>query len=666
MAAVGVVLIGRRFYNVPVNPDEWAPPELREAVDPRRGAGLEAAAEVRRERVRVEAHAASRLAERLERTKREIQVSLVGASDFRRFQAASLLADIDRMLADARADVLRLSKAAYGQADELGAGQVDAAVRAVQITTVTSVGLSPRLVDHAYDNTAELLTEPMQRFRTMVSSTVRRLALNGDGFAGGMAALARDIGSAGFDAAAFKAERIVRTELGRTFNAATFDRMVSLADRVPAMRKIWLRAHDTRTRPTHVQAAEFYQRGRGIPVAALFRVGSASMRFPIDPLAAPAGKIAARETIMCRCNAAVDFDPAELQKSATDRLRLVMRGGDPVVEPAPLALVKPKKEPKPKKDQDADDAFRKVSKLDAKYRPAKAKAVADYQQLSNDEIGQYGSVLALKENRHPDLKNPTPDVIALFEKLLSETRVKMSASLTMIAKIEDQWRAATLNALAVPAADRGRSKLRFTDTLDRMIFSKIGQRTMTAAIRAAEKLVATKRLGSVVGELDGRTVTIRQARKADGSPTSRSFARAATTFGSNEIHMGTRDAGVVVHEMGHILDQGSLLEKTAAFLRERAGTDTTSTMRELTGNDSFEAHERAWPDDFADPYMGKDYRIGERHYATEILSMGLEAFYRDGGLELARKDPWYFKFVYDAVRGRDTTGYGLKKRGDKP
>jgi len=71
-----------------------------------------------------------------------------------------------------------------------------------------------------------------------------------------------------------------------------------------------------------------------------------------------------------------------------------------------------------------------------------------------------------------------------------------------------------------------------------------------------------------------------------------------------------------------------------------------SEISVLTGKQRYSSHERARPDDFIDPYMGKDY--GRR--STEIVSMGLEYMYADAAY-FAQRDPEYFDFMFALLRG---------------
>lgn len=336
--------------NPPIGRHEWEPDDLvaREAdaeTERRIRAAAAAGGDVRATFHDAEASAVADLGSRLEQVRRELTVALVGASDFRRFQLNALLSDVDRLLDAARRDITNASQKNYQRASELGQAHADEPLRAAGVIVHLPSGLDPVLVSNAFDNTADLLTETMQQFRTRVATNVRRVATSGDAFSTNMLDLARQIGAAGLDNAEYRAERILRTELGRTFSGSTFDRSAQLASRVSAMRKIWIRTRDRRTRDTHTETGIRYARGKGIPIDALFQVGAARMRFPIDPQAAPPGKVAARETIMCRCNMAVDFDPAALADQTRQRVSVAV--GRPLAAPEPPAAPSPVPAPRP-------------------------------------------------------------------------------------------------------------------------------------------------------------------------------------------------------------------------------------------------------------------------------------------------------------------------------
>ena len=98
-----------------------------------------------------------------------------------------------------------------------------------------------------------------------------------------------------------------------------------------------------------------------------------------------------------------------------------------------------------------------------------------------------------------------------------------------------------------------------------------------------------------------------------------------------------------IHEVAHWLEHNNpaIWEKVRAFYEKR----TKGEKLKWLGN-GYGKHELGRKDKFIFPYMGKDYEDG----ATEILSMGLELFYAMPH-ELALRDPEYFDFIYNLVRG---------------
>ncbi len=341
-------------------------PEV-EATDPnaparRAAAGQAAGREVRQDQQRLERDAVERLVRRLQQLKRELQGVIAGAATpFRRFTAQSLIAEIDRLIQDARGDITAPVQGVFNRALSLGAASVDQSIIGARISLTTAPSLDPELVTNAFALTADLLSEPMQQFRNQVVQRVRRAAVAGESGFAQMRELASSIDAAGLDNAMFRAERIVRTEMSRVLNQATFDRMADLADKLPFIRKGWRHSRDSRVRLGHREAGETYARGQGIPVRERFqvtvyrelpgkspvRLGMATLRFPVDPETEPAGRIAAGATIMCRCGAFLDFALEDLRSFTTARTQIQApefpRGSAPLApEPA-----RPSRRPKP-------------------------------------------------------------------------------------------------------------------------------------------------------------------------------------------------------------------------------------------------------------------------------------------------------------------------------
>lgn len=95
--------------------------------------------------------------------------------------------------------------------------------------------------------------------------------------------------------------------------------------------------------------------------------------------------------------------------------------------------------------------------------------------------------------------------------------------------------------------------------------------------------------------------------------------------------------------MGHWLEEMNpkAHESIMAFYKKRTKGESLSRLMDGFGVDEFTRKDK-----FIDPYMGKDYE----GRASEILSMGLGEFYRDP-YRLAIRDPGYFDFIYNLVRG---------------
>jgi hypothetical protein len=105
-------------------------------------------------------------------------------------------------------------------------------------------------------------------------------------------------------------------------------------------------------------------------------------------------------------------------------------------------------------------------------------------------------------------------------------------------------------------------------------------------------------------------------------------------------------ATTVAHELGHAIEDQfpEILRASLDFLRRRAGTAASRTLRAITGNKYYQANERAWEDEWVKKggsvYCGKDYS-GK---ATEIITMGIERLHHDP-LSFFLQDPDYFEFI---------------------
>lgn len=102
----------------------------------------------------------------------------------------------------------------------------------------------------------------------------------------------------------------------------------------------------------------------------------------------------------------------------------------------------------------------------------------------------------------------------------------------------------------------------------------------------------------------------------------------------------------MAHELGHMAEHENprLLKRSLEWRDRRTKGEDYQSLADLTGL-SYDDSERAKPDKFFHPYIGKDY--GNR--ASEVFSMGIEEMHRDP-VGFAQRDPDMFDFIYAQAR----------------
>ena len=147
----------------------------------------------------------------------------------------------------------------------------------------------------ARELTGEYITAVTQAFREKLRQNILQNVTGQKSlsqlFADTRAMLAHEPGRTGN--ITYQAERIVRTELMRSFSEADEVRSKELTTAVAGMQKSWRSARDSRTRQDH-RVADARYGAKPIPVAQPFIVGGEKMM-------APRIGGSARQTIMCRC-----------------------------------------------------------------------------------------------------------------------------------------------------------------------------------------------------------------------------------------------------------------------------------------------------------------------------------------------------------------------------
>ena len=116
----------------------------------------------------------------------------------------------------------------------------------------------------------------------------------------------------------------------------------------------------------------------------------------------------------------------------------------------------------------------------------------------------------------------------------------------------------------------------------------------------------------------------------------------------NAIHWGTGDIGYLYHEAGHIFEYANQEHLAVAirFVKDRA-TGKEKKLSTLTGNSGYKAYEKAYPDNFSNPYVGKVYRDENgKITSSEVLSMGLQILGNTNFFLQGIKDSEHLNFCF--------------------
>lgn len=214
-------------------------------------------------------------------------------------QLQELLTIIDRLVFERAGDVALIVDRTMPAALAQGVEQAMVGVTVSTATRAALLDLSPALVQAVVDVTRSQLTMVWGDLGESLQAAVRRAALGvarPDDVITALIPTIRDVKT--FGTAAARAEVIVRTEVNRAFSLAAEARLQELVALfgADAVRKRWVSFTDDRTRKTHRAAnARYGLDGEAIPVTARFEVGTARLRYPLDP-DGPAA-----EVINCRC-----------------------------------------------------------------------------------------------------------------------------------------------------------------------------------------------------------------------------------------------------------------------------------------------------------------------------------------------------------------------------
>jgi hypothetical protein len=135
--------------------------------------------------------------------------------------------------------------------------------------------------------------------------------------------------------------------------------------------------------------------------------------------------------------------------------------------------------------------------------------------------------------------------------------------------------------------------------------------------------------------------------------------RACYNGDKNTVNVGSGDTAVMVHEMIHGIEQKvpGVLSACIAFVEYRCHGEKPTDMSEVSKGSGYKKGEEFGRKDSFDKVLGgrsksAAYYAGKVYgtMATEVLTMGVEQFYRNP-VEFARKDPEYCAFVVGILNG---------------
>lgn len=168
-----------------------------------------------------------------------------------------------------------------------------------QSTSLVNPVLSDSMLSVITNVSTELIKGLSDEVANKTKAALQRAVLGGQTPFQAMKQVSQVVGERGTSGAFYSAERIVRTEMGRAYNAA--DKLMGdqIADsrnkNMPALKKVWIATIDNRTREDHLKANK-----QVVDYDEPFIVGGEEIDWPIvDPNASPSN------TINCRCSAIV-------------------------------------------------------------------------------------------------------------------------------------------------------------------------------------------------------------------------------------------------------------------------------------------------------------------------------------------------------------------------
>jgi hypothetical protein len=134
----------------------------------------------------------------------------------------------------------------------------------------------------------------------------------------------------------------------------------------------------------------------------------------------------------------------------------------------------------------------------------------------------------------------------------------------------------------------------------------------------------------------------RVAKIADRKP--RAFCQPAESWDGDLVNMGDSvgNRAVLFHEFGHSMEWNTQSMTVTRDWVLRRATGPVAPLKDLTGSPFYRDDEVAYPGNFFDPYVGKDYGGA----TSEVVSMGLQNFTKGSDLlSFYLKDRDHFQLI---------------------
>lgn len=250
----------------------------------------------------------------LKKLRSDIGAQLVTAEGWEPWRLTQLREGIERAIAQFQAQASADVQSSFRQAVLDGGEAVVEPFRAAGFEAMFFQP-STAQINVAVDFSARLIQQISEEIRGKVDRQLQLATLGDKSPLATMKAITKDLGIEArtgvwkkrhdpVKGVAARAETILRTEMQRQFNLATYSQQQEQAQRVPGLTKSWLATADMRTRRGHLRAHLEYK-NNPIPIDQPFIVydmdkkgrvkGRAELMYPGDPNAPP------QYTINCRC-----------------------------------------------------------------------------------------------------------------------------------------------------------------------------------------------------------------------------------------------------------------------------------------------------------------------------------------------------------------------------